>query len=70
MSRRSTRLGKKYWYLTFKEGKVFLNRVLRGIFRPKRDEVKGKWRKFHNEEINNFYSLPNIVRMIKSCKIR
>jgi hypothetical protein len=46
--------------------RVFVNRVLRRIFGPKRDEVTGEWRKLHNEELNNLYSLPNIVRVIKS----
>jgi hypothetical protein len=44
---------------------VFDNRVLRKLFGPKRDEVRGDWRKFHNEEINNFYSFPYIIRQIK-----
>ena len=42
------------------------NRVLRGIFRPKKDEVTGEWRKLHNEELNDLYSSRNIVRVIKS----
>ena len=46
--------------------RVFENRVLRGIFEPKRDEVTGEWRKLHNEERNDLYSSPNIVRVIKS----
>jgi len=41
---------------------VFENRVLRKVFGPKRDEVTGEWRKLHNEELNDLYSLPNIVR--------
>jgi len=45
------------------------NRVLR-IFGPKRDEVTGEWRKLHNEELNVLYSSPNIVRVIKSRKMR
>jgi len=45
---------------------VFQNRVLRGIFALKRDEVTGEWRKLHNEELNDLYSSPNIVRVIKS----
>jgi hypothetical protein len=49
---------------------VFENRVLRRIFRLKRDEVTGKWRKLHNEELNNLYSLPNIVRVVKSRRMR
>jgi hypothetical protein len=44
--------------------KVFENRVLRRIFGPKRDEVKGVWRKIHNEELNNLYSSPISVRVI------
>jgi hypothetical protein len=44
---------------------VFENRVLRGIFGPKRDEVTGKWRKLHNEELKDRYSSPNIVWVIK-----
>jgi hypothetical protein len=46
--------------------RVFENRVLRGIFGPKRDEVTGELRKLHNEELNDLYCLPNIVRVIKS----
>jgi hypothetical protein len=41
-----------------------------GIFGPKRDEVTGEWRKLHNEELNNLYSSPNIVRVIKSRRMR
>jgi hypothetical protein len=44
---------------------VFENRVLR-IFGPKRDEVTGEWRELHNDELNDLYSSPNIVRVIKS----
>jgi len=46
--------------------KVLGNRVLRRIFGPKRDEVTREWRKLHNEELNDLYSLPIIVRVIKS----
>jgi hypothetical protein len=49
---------------------VFENRVLRRIFGPKRDEVTGNWRKLNNEELHNLYSSPNIIRMIKSRKMR
>jgi hypothetical protein len=49
---------------------VFENRVLRRIFGPKRDEVTGDWRKLHNEELNDLYSLPNIVRVVKSRRMR
>jgi len=44
--------------------------MLRGIFWHKRDEVKGEWRKLHNEELNDLYCLPNIVRVIKSRRMR
>jgi hypothetical protein len=49
--------------------KVFENRVLRRVFGPKRDEVIGEWRKLHNEELN-IYSLPNILRVVKSRRMR
>jgi len=45
---------------------VFENRALKRIFGPKRDEVTREWRKLHNEELNDLYSSPNIVRVIKS----
>jgi len=44
--------------------------VLRRIFGPRRDEVTGEWRKMHNEELNDLYSSPNIVRVIKSRRLR
>ena len=50
--------------------KVFENRVLWRIFGPKRDEVTGEWRKLHNEELNDLYSSPNIVRAIESRRMR
>jgi ABC-type protease/lipase transport system fused ATPase/permease subunit len=50
--------------------RVFENKVLRRIFGPKRDEVTGEWSKLHNEELNNFYSSSNIVRVIKSRIMR
>ena len=50
--------------------RVFENRVLRRIFGPKREEVTWEWRKPHNEELNDLYSLPNIVRVIKLRRIR
>jgi hypothetical protein len=50
--------------------RVFENRVLRGIFVGKRDGVTGEWRKLHNEKLNDLYSLPNIVRVIKSRRMR
>ena len=61
--------GCETWSLTLREEirlRVFENRVLRRIFVPKRDEVTREWRKLHNEELNDLYSSPNIVRVIKS----
>jgi len=49
---------------------VFENRLLRGVFGPKRDEVIGKWGKLHNEELSGLYSLPNIVRVVRSRRMR
>jgi hypothetical protein len=50
--------------------RVFENRVLRGIFGPKRDEVTGERRKLHNVELHDLYSSPSIVRVIKSRRMR
>jgi hypothetical protein len=49
---------------------VFENRVLRRNFGPKRDEVTREWRKIHNEDLNDLYSSPNIVRVVKFGRIR
>ena len=49
---------------------MFENMVLRRIFGPRRDEVTGEWRRLHNEELNDLYFSPNIVRVIKSRRIR
>jgi hypothetical protein len=61
--------GCKTWSLTLREEqrlRVFENMVLRRIFGPKRDEATGEWRRLHNEELNDLYSSPNIIRVIKS----
>ena len=65
--------GCETWSLTLREERrlrVFENRVLRKVFVLKRDEVTGKWRKLYNEELNDLYSLPNIVRVVKSRRMR
>jgi hypothetical protein len=65
--------GCETWSLTLREERrlrVFNNRVLRRVFGPKRDEVTGEWRKLHKEELNDLYSLPNIVRVVKSRRMR
>jgi hypothetical protein len=65
--------GCKTWPLTLKEEnrlRVFESRVLRRIFGPKRDEVTGEWRKLHNEELHILYSSPDIIRQIKSSRMR
>jgi hypothetical protein len=49
---------------------MFENRVLRRMSVPKREEVTGDWRKLHNEELQNLYSSTNIIRMIKSRRMR
>jgi hypothetical protein len=50
--------------------RVFENRVLRGIFGPKKDEVTEEWRELHIEELNGLYSSPNIVLLIRSKRMR
>jgi hypothetical protein len=50
--------------------RVFENRVLRRIFRPKRDEVTGEWKKFHDEELRDLYCSPSIIGVIKSRRMR
>jgi hypothetical protein len=67
------RYGCETWSLTLREERrlrVFENRVLKRVFGPKRDEVTGEWRKLHNEELNDMYSLLNIVRVVKSRRMR
>jgi hypothetical protein len=65
--------GRETWSLTLREEhrlRVFENRVLRRIFGPKRDEVRGCWRKLHNEKLRNLYPSPSIIRVIKSMRMR
>ena len=65
--------GCEAWSLTLREERklrVFENMVLRRIFGPRRDEVTGEWRRLHNEALSDLYSSPNIVRVIKSRRMR
>jgi len=65
--------GCETWLFTLREERrlrVFENRVLRRIFGPKRDEVTGEWRKLHKVVLNDLYCSPNIIRVIKSRRMR
>jgi hypothetical protein len=65
--------GCETWSLTLREERrlrVFENMLLRKVFGPKRDEVTEEWRKLHNEELGDLYPLPNIVRVVKSRRMR
>jgi hypothetical protein len=74
------KLFQKFWLysyvlysLTLREEqrlRVLENRVLRGMFGPKRDEATGEWRRLHNEELNDLYSSPNVIQVIKSRIMR
>jgi hypothetical protein len=61
------------WTITLKKERrlrMFENRVLRRIFGPKKDEVKCEWKKLHKEELNDLHSSSNIVRVIKSRRMK
>jgi hypothetical protein len=65
--------GRETWSLTLREERklrMFENMVLRRIFGPRRDEITGEWRRLYKEELNDLYSSPNTVRVIKSRRMR
>jgi hypothetical protein len=65
--------GCETWSLTLREQhrlRVFENRALRRTFGPKREEMPGRWRRLHNEELHNLYASPHIIIVIKSKRIR
>jgi hypothetical protein len=65
--------GCETWSLTLRDEqrlRVFENRVLRRIFGPNRDEVTGEWKRLHNEELDDLYSSPNFIRVMKSRGMR
>jgi hypothetical protein len=62
-------MGVELRFLTLREEhrlRMFENRVLRGLFGPKSEEVMGGWRILHNEELHNLYTSPYIIRVVKS----
>jgi hypothetical protein len=65
--------GCETWTLALREEhrlRVFENSILREMFGPKMDEVTGEWRKLHSEELHNLYSSPDIIRQVKSRRVR
>ena len=65
--------GCETWFLILREELRLIvseNRMLRGVFGTKRDEVTGEWRKLHGEELNDLYCSPNIIWVIKSRRMR
>ena len=65
--------GCETWSSTLREEcrlRMFESRTVRGVFRPKTNEVIGEWRKLHTEELNDLYSSPNIIRLVESRKMR
>ena len=65
--------GCETWLLTLREEcrlRVFENKVFRRVFGPKRDKLTGEWRKLHNEELSDLYSLPSIVRVVRLRRMR
>ena len=65
--------GRETWSLTLREERrlrVFEKRVFRRVFGPKREKITGERRKLHNEELSDVYSLPNIVQVVKSRRMR
>jgi hypothetical protein len=65
--------GCETWSLTLREElrlRVFENKGLRRIFGPQRDEATGEWRRLHNEELNDLYSSPNIIQVVRSRRMR
>jgi len=65
--------GSEAWSHTLREEqrlRLFENRVLRRIYGPKKEEVKGVWKRLHSEELHNLYASPDIIRVIKSRRMR
>ena len=61
--------GCETWFLTLREEQVFQNKVFRKLFRSRKDEIIGEFRKLHNAELHALYSLPNIIKNLKSRRL-